>query len=80
MHENIENVEEAITAVKRNGAALKGNIETREHSKHFRSRNVVFRLGLDLFANVIHIKVVFMRFSEWRNGGGRERERERGRS
>jgi isocitrate dehydrogenase (NAD+) len=56
MHENTENVEEAITAVKRNGVALKGNIETREHSRHFRSRNVELRLRLDLFANVIHCK------------------------
>lgn len=55
-HESRENIEEAITAVKRNGVALKGNIETREHSKHFRSRNVVLRLNLDLFANVIHCK------------------------
>ena len=36
--------------------ALKGNIETREHSRHFRSRNVLLRLKLDLFANVIHCK------------------------
>lgn len=78
-HENAENVEEAIIAVRRNGVALKvtrlsrrisvkllssrnaivdvqGNIETREHSRHFRSRNVEFRLKLDLFANVIHCK------------------------
>lgn len=45
---------EAITSIKRNGAALKGNIETREHSKHFQSRNVELRLRLNLYANVIH--------------------------
>lgn len=56
MHENVENVEEAIIAIKRNGAALKGNIETREHSKYFRSRNVELRLKLNLFANIIHCK------------------------
>lgn len=56
MHENVENVDEAITAIKRNGAAIKGNIETREHSRYFRSRNVELRLKLDLFANIIHCK------------------------
>jgi len=56
MHESHENIDEAVVAVKRNGVALKGNIETREHSKHFRSRNVVLRLNLDLFANVIRVK------------------------
>ena len=35
---------------------MKGNIETREHSKNFRSRNVELRLRLNLFANVIHCK------------------------
>ncbi|XP_054163504.1 isocitrate dehydrogenase [NAD] subunit gamma, mitochondrial-like [Oppia nitens] len=53
-HEDFENMFEAITSIKRNGAALKGNIETREHSKHFLSRNVELRLRLNLFANVIH--------------------------
>lgn len=53
MHENMENVEEAIISVKRNGVALKGNIETREHSKHFRSRNIEIRLKLDLCINVV---------------------------
>lgn len=56
MHENIEHVDHAITAVKRNGVALKGNIETRQHGKGFRSRNVELRLKLDLFANVVHCK------------------------
>ncbi|CAG2105301.1 unnamed protein product [Medioppia subpectinata] len=53
-HEDHENMFEAITSIKRNGAALKGNIETREHSKHFLSRNVELRLRLNLYANVIH--------------------------
>lgn len=56
MHEDLDNVLEAITSIKRNGAALKGNIETREHSKYFQSRNVELRLRLDLFANIIHCK------------------------
>lgn len=54
--ENIEQIEEAVTAIKRNGVALKGNIETREHSRNLRSRNVEIRLRLNLFANVIHCK------------------------
>lgn len=56
MNENIEKVEEAITSIKRNGVALKGNIETREHSKYFKSRNVELRTRLNLFANVVHIR------------------------
>ena len=55
-NENMEIVEAAIIAVKRNGVALKGNIETREHSKHFRSRNIELRLKLDLCINVVHCK------------------------
>lgn len=56
MNENFEKVEEAITSIKRNGIALKGNIETREHSKYFKSRNVELRTRLNLFANIVHIK------------------------
>lgn len=56
MNENVEKVEEAITSIKRNGIALKGNIETREHSKYFKSRNVELRTRLQLFANIVHIK------------------------
>lgn len=56
MNENIEKVEEAITSIKRNGIALKGNIEAREHSKYFKSRNVELRTRLNLYANVVHIK------------------------
>ncbi len=47
---------EAITSILRNGAAMKGNIETREHSKYFLSRNVELRLRLNLFVNVIRCK------------------------
>lgn len=56
MNENVEKVEEAITSIKRNGIALKGNIETREHSRYFKSRNVELRTRLNLFANIVHIK------------------------
>ena len=55
-HEDIEHINEAVIAIKRNGVALKGNIETREHSRNFRSRNVELRLRLNLFANVIHCR------------------------
>lgn len=55
-HEDVDHVQQVITSVRRNGVALKGNIETREHSKSLRSRNVELRLGLNLFANVIHCK------------------------
>lgn len=41
--ENIESLHEVITSVKRNGVALKGNIETRTNSPEFKSRNVEFR-------------------------------------
>lgn len=47
-------MEEAITSILRNGVALKGNIETREHAKHFLSRNVELRLRLNLFVNIVH--------------------------
>lgn len=56
MNENIEKMEEAITSIKRNGVALKGNIETREHSRYFKSRNVELRTRLNLFANLVHIR------------------------
>lgn len=56
LHEDPENMNEAITSILRNGAALKGNIETREHSKYFLSRNVELRLRLNLFVNVVHCK------------------------
>lgn len=56
MNENFEKVEEAITSIKRNGIALKGNIETREHSRYFKSRNVELRHRLNLYANIVHIR------------------------
>ncbi|RWS17323.1 isocitrate dehydrogenase [NAD] subunit gamma: mitochondrial-like protein [Dinothrombium tinctorium] len=56
MHETYEHMDQAIISIKRNGVAIKGNIETRDNSRLFRSRNVELRLQLDLFANVIHCK------------------------
>uniref|UniRef100_A0A915E467 Isocitrate dehydrogenase [NAD] subunit, mitochondrial n=1 Tax=Ditylenchus dipsaci TaxID=166011 RepID=A0A915E467_9BILA len=49
-----EALESAITAVKRNGIAIKGNIETKFDSPQFKSRNVEIRRRLDLYANVLH--------------------------
>uniref|UniRef100_A0A023GLS8 Isocitrate dehydrogenase [NAD] subunit, mitochondrial n=2 Tax=Amblyomma triste TaxID=251400 RepID=A0A023GLS8_AMBTT len=54
--DDLENVDEAIIAIKRNGVALKGNIETRHNSPNAKSRNVDLRLRLKLFVNVIHCK------------------------
>jgi isocitrate dehydrogenase (NAD+) len=49
-----EALENAITAIKRNGLAIKGNIETKFDNPEFLSRNVALRRNLDLYANVLH--------------------------
>ncbi|CAL8114884.1 unnamed protein product [Orchesella dallaii] len=49
-----EDLEYAITSIRRNGAALKGNIETKSLSPNVISRNVAIRNELDLFVNVLH--------------------------
>jgi isocitrate dehydrogenase (NAD+) len=49
-----EDLENAIVSVKRNGVALKGNIETKFDDPHFKSRNMEIRRRLDLYANVLH--------------------------
>lgn len=46
----------AITSIKRNGVAIKGNIETRSESAEIKSRNVAIRNELDLYVNVLHCK------------------------
>lgn len=46
----------AITSIKRNGVAIKGNIETKSESTVVVSRNVAIRNELDLFVNVLHCK------------------------
>lgn len=51
-----EDLDNAITSIRRNGAALKGNIETRSLNPDVISRNVALRNELDLFVNVVHIK------------------------
>ncbi|KHJ93157.1 isocitrate dehydrogenase, NAD-dependent [Oesophagostomum dentatum] len=52
--ESENELEQAIMAIKRNGVALKGNIETKFDDPTFVSRNVELRKELDLFANVLH--------------------------
>ncbi|XP_014002589.1 isocitrate dehydrogenase [NAD] subunit gamma, mitochondrial-like isoform X2 [Salmo salar] len=52
-----DDVNNAITAIRRNGVALKGNIETLHTlpASH-KSRNNLLRTSLDLYANVMHCK------------------------
>ncbi|KAK6755853.1 hypothetical protein RB195_014317 [Necator americanus] len=52
--DSTDDLEQAIIAIKRNGVALKGNIETKFDDPMFKSRNVELRRELDLFANVLH--------------------------
>ncbi|KAK9890284.1 hypothetical protein WA026_010387 [Henosepilachna vigintioctopunctata] len=49
-------IEYAITSIKRNGVALKGNIETKSENTEVISRNVAIRNELDLYINVVHCK------------------------
>ncbi|XP_035676987.1 isocitrate dehydrogenase [NAD] subunit gamma, mitochondrial-like isoform X2 [Branchiostoma floridae] len=50
-------IENAITAIKRNGVALKGGLKTLHLDPSFGvSRNVAVRVRLDLFANVLRCK------------------------
>ncbi|XP_075691585.1 isocitrate dehydrogenase [NAD] subunit gamma, mitochondrial isoform X2 [Rhinoderma darwinii] len=50
-----EDIQNAITAIRRNRVALKGNIETNHNMPpSHRSRNNLLRTSLDLYANVIH--------------------------
>lgn len=53
--DNID-LEYAITSIKRNGVAIKGNIETKSKSSDVLSRNVAIRNELDLFVNILHVK------------------------
>lgn len=54
--ESEEDLEYAITSIKRNGVGIKGNIETKSESVGIVSRNVALRNELDLFMNVVHCK------------------------
>merc|ERR1712131_284907 len=50
-----EDIDNAITAIRRNGGALKGNIETKHTmAPSVKSRNNLLRTSLDLYANVMH--------------------------
>ncbi|XP_029465296.1 isocitrate dehydrogenase [NAD] subunit gamma, mitochondrial [Rhinatrema bivittatum] len=52
---NEEDIRNAITAIRRNRVALKGNIETNHNlPPAYKSWNNVLRTNLDLYANVIH--------------------------
>ncbi|XP_043911398.1 isocitrate dehydrogenase [NAD] subunit gamma, mitochondrial [Protopterus annectens] len=53
--EDEDDIYNAITAIRRNGVALKGNIETKHTMPpSHKSRNNLLRTSLDLYANVIH--------------------------
>lgn len=56
MSENNDDLNYAITSIKRNGVAIKGNIETKSKSQNVLSRNVAIRNELDLFINILHCK------------------------
>ncbi|KAF8375609.1 idhg-1 [Pristionchus pacificus] len=49
-----EDLDQALTSIRRNGVALKGNIETKFDDPTFVSRNMALRRELDLYANVLH--------------------------
>lgn len=54
--DDMDEVHMAVTSIKRNGAAIKGNIETKVNRPNFLSRNVELRQNLKLFAYVMHTK------------------------
>uniref|UniRef100_A0A0K8TU98 Putative isocitrate dehydrogenase alpha subunit n=1 Tax=Tabanus bromius TaxID=304241 RepID=A0A0K8TU98_TABBR len=54
--EGNDDLEYAITSIKRNGVAIKGNIETKSEAVDTISRNVALRNELDLFVNVLNCK------------------------
>lgn len=49
-----EEIHFAITSIKRNGVAIKGNIETTVNRPSMKSRNVELRQQLKLYASVLH--------------------------
>lgn len=54
--ESNEDLEYAINSIKRNGVAIKGNIETKSEQLGIVSRNVALRNELDLFVSVLNCK------------------------
>ncbi|XP_042347886.1 isocitrate dehydrogenase [NAD] subunit gamma, mitochondrial-like [Plectropomus leopardus] len=52
-----DDINNAIMAIRRNGVALKGNIETNHNlPPSYKSRNNLLRTTLDLYANVMHCR------------------------
>ncbi|KAL3289503.1 hypothetical protein HHI36_022921 [Cryptolaemus montrouzieri] len=51
-----ESIDYALTSIKRNGVAIKGNIETKSENTEIISRNVAIRNELDLYINIVHCK------------------------
>lgn len=49
-------LEYAITSIKRNGVAIKGNIETLDDITAIKGRNIAIRNELDLYINIIECK------------------------
>lgn len=54
--DNNDDLQYAIMSIRRNGVAIKGNIETRSLDTAIISRNVAIRNELDLFVNVINVQ------------------------
>ncbi|KAL0279735.1 UNVERIFIED_CONTAM: hypothetical protein PYX00_001233 [Menopon gallinae] len=54
--ETNEDLDYALMSIRRNGVALKGNVETKSMEKGVQSRNVAIRNELDLFVNTVHCK------------------------
>ncbi|XP_007250014.2 isocitrate dehydrogenase [NAD] subunit gamma, mitochondrial [Astyanax mexicanus] len=54
-----DEINNAVTAIRRNGVALKGNIETNHNlPPSHKSRNNLLRTSLDLYANVMHCQTL----------------------
>lgn len=51
-----DDLDYAITSIKRNGVAIKGNIETKSEQTGVTSRNVALRNELDLYVNVLNCR------------------------
>ncbi|XP_050444030.1 isocitrate dehydrogenase [NAD] subunit gamma, mitochondrial-like [Adelges cooleyi] len=54
--ENNDELRNAIMSIRRNGVAIKGNVETKSLDTGIVSRNVAIRNELDLFANVVAVR------------------------
>ncbi|XP_028031684.1 isocitrate dehydrogenase [NAD] subunit gamma, mitochondrial [Bombyx mandarina] len=54
--DNDDDVQYAITTIKRNGVGLKGNIETKSEAAYVTSRNVALRNELDMYAYILNCK------------------------